>query len=127
MSNKKVALEWMSKALENLNSAKYLLNKYPVPIDIIAYHIQQAVELALKAILILENKKVLKTHNLILLYEKIKNPNLLNDYLDTLDDITPFAIEIRYPNSLEISKNEIIYYLEQASQIINVIREKYLK
>lgn len=73
MSNRDVALEWVVKAEENFRAAQYLMSLVPLPIDIVAYLLQQSVELILKSVLVLEDKEVPKTHNLILLGKRIEN------------------------------------------------------
>lgn len=125
MSNRDVALEWVVKAEENLRAAQYLMSLVPLPIDIVAYLLQQSVELILKSVLVLEDKEVPKTHNLVILGKRIENRIFMEKYSSILERMTAFAVEIRYPNSLEVTKEMLIYYLEQASKIVQFIKKEY--
>ena len=56
--------KWTKIADEDLESAVFLTNKHPKPLEIICYHCQQCAEKYLKAFLILEGMKIPKTHDL---------------------------------------------------------------
>ncbi len=58
MDNKKIAMEWFKFAEEDLSSAEFLLNKRPVPLEIICYHCQQSSEKYLKGYIILNGEKI---------------------------------------------------------------------
>ena len=51
MNNKDIAGEWFIFANNDLNSAKFLLNMKPLPLEIICYHCQQSAKNILKDIL----------------------------------------------------------------------------
>ncbi|CCJ34472.1 HEPN domain-containing protein [Caloramator australicus] len=44
MNSKDIANEWFEFAEMDLNSAKFLLNMHPKPLEIICYHCQQSAE-----------------------------------------------------------------------------------
>jgi HEPN domain-containing protein len=86
--------EWLGKALHDMETARanFQQNIY----DASAFFCQQAVEKALKALYIKKFKKLLKTHDLYLLGQKVGLPNNL---LEICDKISPFYVETRYPDS----------------------------
>ena len=51
MNNREIANEWFSYEENDLNSAKFLLNMYPKPLEIICNHCQQSAEKYLKGFL----------------------------------------------------------------------------
>ena len=79
------------------SSAKilYEANHYT---DVIAVALHYAVEVSLKAFLAYENKKITKTHDLIELYESIKEHIGFNEEeLGLMDIITTYHIRGSYP------------------------------
>jgi HEPN domain-containing protein len=48
MDKADAALEWLTHAEDDLGSAEFLLNKKPLPIEIICFHSQQSAEKVLK-------------------------------------------------------------------------------
>jgi len=95
--NKQYALEWIQKAYHDLNGAK-ILYKADHYTDTIGYLLQQSMEKVLKSFFAYENKPILKTHNLIELYE------LLNDKFDFEESeirifamATTYSLNLRYP------------------------------
>jgi HEPN domain-containing protein len=48
MSTHEYALEWLTYAETDLNSAEFLLNLKPLPVEVICYHCQQSAEKCLK-------------------------------------------------------------------------------
>lgn len=54
---KTVTNEWFIYVQMDYNSADYLQNMYPMPIEIICYHCQQCAEKLLKGFYIFVNKK----------------------------------------------------------------------
>jgi len=74
MPNKTYALEWLSLALKNLETAKLLLRENHFT-DSIAIEIQQSVEKAFKSIYAYWGKPIPRTHALPLLF------NFVREYL----------------------------------------------
>ena len=52
MDNIEVSKEWFEFAKRDLESAKFLINMYPKPIEIICYHCEQSAEEYLKGYII---------------------------------------------------------------------------
>ena len=59
--------EWLKKAKQDLDSAKFLSKMKPLPKDIIGFHCQQAVEKCLKAFLVLHDIEPPRSHDLLYL------------------------------------------------------------
>jgi len=87
--------------------------------EIIAFHAQQAVEKALKGFLI--SRKCFdfpKTHDLGRLLDLAESfePDLAS--LDSIIELTPYAVEMRYPESLDwsndIDANEYVLLAEKS-------------
>lgn len=64
MTNGKITTEWMEYANNDLRSADFLRQLIPQPWEIIAYHAQQAVEKALKGLLVAKDIRPPRTHDL---------------------------------------------------------------
>jgi len=96
--NKTSAKEWLVIAFHDLQSAKilYEANHYT---DSIGNDLQQSIEKILKAILAIENKKIPKSHDLLEVYENIKNKiKFEDDDFLILAKATEYHKEDRYPN-----------------------------
>ena len=64
MDNNKIYTEWFEFAKRDLESAKFLMNMHPRPIEIICYHCEQSAEKYLKGYLIKAGNKIERTHDL---------------------------------------------------------------
>ncbi len=71
MDNTDIAKEWFKMAETDLSSAKFLQKMQPVPVEIICYHCQQSVEKYLKRFLALKGEEINRTHDLILLKQRV--------------------------------------------------------
>ncbi len=93
--------EWLRKANLDLLSARILLsNETPVS-DTACFHCQQAVEKALKAFLVFHSVRFDRVHNLSYLMEICEKQNAgFASFRETADELTPFAVEIRYPGTI---------------------------
>jgi HEPN domain-containing protein len=123
--NETSAKEWLTKAWHHLGSAKilYQVNHYT---DTIAVDLHYAVEIMLKSFLAYQNKKIIKTHNLIDLYKFIMDYiKFNNDELDMLDLITTYHIKEAYPPMYRDlpSKDEIKEVLEFSEKLFYRICE----
>jgi HEPN domain-containing protein len=118
--------EWLFKAGNDLESAKYLLSS-PIPLfDTAVYHAQQCAEKALKAYLAYNSAEIDKTHSLKVLVEKCLNIN--NAFTDLIDDciyLHPYATLYRYPEgSLMPEKTAVIKAVSTAEKILTYVKIK---
>ena len=97
MANKPYAIEWLTKAHHDLQGAKLLVEAGHYT-DTISYVLHQSLEKTLKAILAYENKPIVKTHNLVELYELMSDSiNLEDDKVFFLSIATTYQTKQRYP------------------------------
>lgn len=95
--NEPAAKEWLNKAWHHFSSGQilYEANHYT---DVIAIDLHYAAEVSLKAFLAYENKKILKTHNLIELHAHIiENIEFDEDDKEILRLISTYHIKGSYP------------------------------
>jgi len=93
---------WKVKSDHDLKACRQLLNVDDPLVEIIAFHAQQAVEKALKGFLV--SRKCFsfpKTHDLGRLLDLAEEFEPELSSLDTIIELTPYAVEMRYPESLD--------------------------
>jgi HEPN domain-containing protein len=66
--------EWLTKAMLDLKAARTISENVPQYLDGAAFHCQQAVEKAIKALLTLHDQRFGKTHDLELLAFALSRP-----------------------------------------------------
>lgn len=117
--------EWFEFAKRDLESAKFLINMHPAPIEIICYHCEQSAEKYLKGYLIKNNNKVERTHDLVLLNNKCK---AIDSSFGTIEDecieLVPYGVQVRYPYQLEVIEDDMISAINCAEKIENFVRCK---
>jgi HEPN domain-containing protein len=92
---------WIAKAEIDYRTARQLAEGAEVLLEPIAFHCQQAAEKYLKAFLVSRGVEFPKTHDirqLLYLVEPLA-PELAAGLRD-LDALTPYGVEIRYPDDL---------------------------
>ncbi len=113
---------WIQKSEHGLEACHQLLQAESPLGDIIAFHAQQAVEKSLKGFLISRGCfDFPKTHDLgrlLDLAESIK-PELAR--LDDIIELTPYAVEARYPESMDWS-NDI-----DAAEYVTLAKQSCIK
>ncbi len=88
---------YLVKAKQDLTLAIKNIDDNEIAPEIIFFHLQQAVEKMLKAILDFKGVVFKKTHDLFKLCELATKHNIpLPDFVDKLCELTPYAIEARY-------------------------------
>lgn len=94
-----LAGQWLAKANNDLLNADNNLKAEDIPFDTVCFHCQQAAEKMPKAYLVAQGKPHPPTHDLLLLLEKILPLNSTAEALrDDLAILTPYSVEIRYPD-----------------------------
>jgi HEPN domain-containing protein len=89
---------WMAKARSDLGTARKLALGPDAYLDTAIYHCQQAAEKALKALLVKNDLRFEKTHDLEVLITRLTPVAAsLNALLDQADRLTPYAVAYRYP------------------------------
>jgi len=120
MDNLRQAKEWQRFAAMDLNSAEYLMNMYPVPVEIICYHCQQSAEKHLKGYLVLCGINPPKIHDLDELCKLcLKFSDTFEDIADRCSELTAYAVQPRYPMELLIEEQD----MRQALNDSKIIRD----
>lgn len=114
--------EWLHKARQDIDSAKFLSNMKPLPKDIIGFHCQQAVEKCLKAYLVFHDIEPPRSHDLLYLKTKCKSIGGIPELDDTiLSRLNPYAVEQRYPGEIDIDERELLSDLENSEELVGVL------
>jgi len=112
---------WLDKAEEDWLAAGWLLEESSPVTTPALFHMQQGVEKLLKAYLVSKEIEFERKHDLAYLLILTKD-NRLGNYRDLLDELNPFAVEIRYPGDLPLfSKNEARQLLQRVGELRNDI------
>jgi len=96
---KAITREWIARSSDDLSAAEALLAREDLT-NIVAFHAQQAVEKALKAVIEERGLGLLKTHSLIRLYEMVETDFPVITDMDMLDRLEAVYIEARYPGEM---------------------------
>lgn len=86
----------MQKALEDKLAAEWLLQEHSPVTNPAVFHIQQAVEKLLKGYLTSESIRFEKKHDLTYLLSLCPDRRF-EKFSDFCEELSPFAVEIRYP------------------------------
>ena len=96
--NKKAAIEWLEKAWHHFSSGKLLYEARHYT-DTIGIDLHYAIEVMLKAFIAYENKKMIKTHDLLKLQKHIKHFIEFDvEEKRLLGKISTYHIEASYPS-----------------------------
>jgi len=125
MDNDDLAQDWYRFAAMDLNSAKFLCNMRPKPLEIICYHCQQSVEKMLKGYLISNNVAAPKIHDLPLLCKMcIKINDTFQELHDYCEFLNPYGVQPRYPNEIEILEIDVEMALRKVQTILEFFEIK---
>lgn len=126
MSGQPWGSEWFELADMDFSAAEYLLGMRPLPVEIICYHCEQAVEKLLKGVLVHLDLEPPKTHDLIQLCKLCGRMDERFDGLaDACAELTPYGVQIRYPSELELNEADVHNALS-ACKAVNAFVREYL-
>jgi HEPN domain-containing protein len=119
MSEMDLIFNWFKKAKNDLICAIHLFEDlYPKQMEISCYHCQQSAEKALKGYLLYKGIETPKTHNLVLLCQLCEIVNTeFEEIMDDCSDLTPYAVQTRYPNEIEITECETTIALSKSKNV----------
>ncbi len=116
----------IKKAENDLKDAKILFKSKESSIEGICFHAQQAVEKYLKAYLVFNNKEINKTHDIAGVLRECENIDA--DFVKlkeaNIDDLTNYAVSIRYDEILELSTEDAEKAISLAEKTAVFIRKK---
>lgn len=121
MSKKEVE-EWLSVASFDIDTVDLLI-KEKGHASIIIFHIHQAIEKLLKAILIKNHYKIKKTHLLDeLLSDIIDQFPQLNDIRDDVLEVNLYLPKLRYPYGENIEFNEALSLYQKFLRMQKILK-----
>jgi HEPN domain-containing protein len=92
--------EWLTLAQTDLDAARHLLDRDPPLLESACFHSQQTVEKALKSLLLLNDQRPPRTHNLADLFGLCERwAPRISAYETRTAWLTGCAADIRYPDS----------------------------
>jgi HEPN domain len=97
-----LALLLVRKAEGDESILNKLLDDHDVPDDVLGFHVQQAVEKRLKAVLALNEVEYEHTHSISYLAAPIEQEGIpLPDRREEIEELTPWAVAARYAGTFE--------------------------
>ena len=90
--------EWIRASKIDLESIKYIISVEHLT-SIVAFHAQQSVEKALKALILSNALRIPKIHSLNKLFKLLEKDLTLDDF-ETIDMLDDLYIESRYPGEI---------------------------
>jgi HEPN domain-containing protein len=118
---------WLKKAENDLKNVKnnFTVKEKDIPTDTVCFHCQQAGEKYLKAYLIFAGIRFPATHSLADLVALCsENDPMFKEIIEKAESLTPFAVEIRYPDDFIVPTIE---ETKEAYETAKEIREFVLK
>ena len=121
-----LARRWLQKAENDLVTARQTLLLPDGPTDTVAFHAQQAVEKALKALLTSVHIEFPKTHDLIRLLDMalLHLPGLAS-YRSAFGEMSNYAVQSRYPDDfVELTRDDVVRSLKIAEEALATVKQK---
>ena len=123
MDSRQTSREWFDRAQHDWDAANFILNMRPVPVEIVCYHCQQAVEKSLKGYLVAQGiEPVPRIHDLSQLCQMCQEKDAqFADAIEACGYLTVFATQTRYPSSIdpsEVEMNRALDYTKDALALI---------
>lgn len=113
---------WLTYARDDLRAAEALLARDEVAPRIVCFHAQQAVEKAIKAVLVLRSIPFGKTHDLIALRQLLPENVDVGMTDDALAELSEWAVQPRYPgDSIVVDAAAAMRAVEQAKAILTTM------
>ncbi|MBI4772733.1 MAG: HEPN domain-containing protein [Deltaproteobacteria bacterium] len=91
---------WVEKADNDFRNAEFVLTMdRNCPFDTVAYHCQQCAEKYLKALLVYWNVDFPRTHDLVVLFNLLRDTTPVELSLEDVQPLNRYSIEARYPGA----------------------------
>jgi len=124
MGDSPLVLDWISKAETDLKCAKILF-EHDGGNEVVAFHCQQAIEKALKAIILYLYATLEAGHSLLYLCKKVIGKiSDFNKHLNGCILVNQYYIETRYPNEnpITVSNEEADKCIKIAENLLNDVK-----
>jgi len=116
--------EWLKRAKSSLELAKARINNI-IYFEDLCYQSQQAVEKALKGLLIFYCVEPEYTHNIEILLNEVKKFTDIPENIKEAAQLTNYAVQTRYPGEYdEVTKEEYEKSIKIAKDCMNWIENK---
>jgi HEPN domain-containing protein len=116
------ARRWLAKADEDLVAAQRLL---PEMVNQAAFHVQQATEKTLKALMVAKRQEIRKTHDISLLVSLVRPfwPDLIPQRIPTAE-LSEWYVVSRYPGLDEVALtiSDVATALASVTDFLKVVR-----
>ena len=112
---------WIEKARRDVRAAELVIGEELY--DEAAFHSQQAVEKALKALIVAKGLRAPKTHDIDFLLSILRRTGIEVTWDEKLSNLTRYAVEMRYPG-LSADREEALEALETAKRVVEWAKEK---
>ena len=111
--------EWLQFARDDLRMAGYALSDDPPMPSQACFHAQQAVEKALKGLLLAHGLAAPHTHNLLLLVDSLVIAVAgVERFAEAAAVLTRFAVSARYPDAANESLDDARWAVGQSNEIV---------
>ncbi len=112
--------EWLTHARSDLKLARIARKDEDVLVEQVCFHAQQAVEKALKSVLLFHKLDFPLTHDIEELLEIAEKGGIdLPLDINSAGELTPYAVETRYPGYWdEINEADVDVALDLAEQVL---------
>jgi len=116
--------EWLALASQDEQSARFLMDMQPLPLEVICFHCQQAAEKLLKALIAKNMLPIPRTHDLLQLLDIIRtvHPAFI-DLEPAMYDLNDFSVIVRYPAHIPLEASDTM----NALKAVETIKLKILK
>lgn len=116
---------WVAKAEEDLAVSRRVLPDLVAPAS---FHIQQAIEKLLEAIIVSEGKRPPHIHSLLPLRDQIGSALEWSPGEDWLERVSPWAADPRYPSGAEVwgetGLAEALEALQEAERLLAEVKSR---
>jgi HEPN domain-containing protein len=109
---------WLRKAMHDRSAVQRLHTPGCAELDVIAFHCQQVVEKALKAVLVHHGVSFPRIHDVgVLLDECARIDPRFEDLRDDVEPLTVFAVAFRYPGPADPTPEKVRFAVEAADRV----------
>jgi len=116
--------EWIERAKSSLELAQVKIIRY-IQYEDLCFQVQQAVEKALKGLLIFYGVEPEFTHNIELLIKELKKFVDIPEKINEATDLTNYAVQTRYPGEYDdITKEEYEKAVKIAKDCLDWVENK---
>lgn len=125
MRNEPLVIIWLKRAKSNLHIAKAGKVFEDILYEDLCFDCEQAVEKALKALLVSIDVSFPRTHSISYLIELIESQNIkVPDEIKDSISLTAYAVSTRYPGDFEpVDEQEYREALETAKKVFDWVRK----